>query len=104
MLIKLNVLLSLVCVVMLIVVLSSSKSCFVDPNNIRRYVVGNDGSSLDDKVYGASKSNLTGTRDVPVFFQDYDYEMVKNANGISTSRESMKNRDPASEIEKRFGA
>ncbi|SRR5690242_2459921 len=76
-----------------------------DPNNIRRYQVGLGGVSLDDRVYEASqkKSELTGTRDIPVFFQDYDYDMIKKGGNMYTSREGLSDeRSPEADIEKRM--
>lgn len=80
--------------------LSSSMS---DPNNIRRYVVGSDGLSLDDRV-NKRVSPLTGSRDVPVFFQDFDYDMKRDASGsLVTEREGLTgDKDPITDIEKRF--
>lgn len=53
-----------------------------NPNGIRRYIVATDGISLDDKMHNAQRSSgLTGSRDAPVFFSDYDIEMRKDANG-----------------------
>jgi hypothetical protein len=52
--------------------------------------------SLCDKVEAAdravaasnaAKSTLTGTRDVPVFFQDYDYEMQQKGSNLYNDRE-----------------
>jgi hypothetical protein len=54
--------------------------------NIMRNVLlthsGADQKSTADRVSAAAKqtSQLTGSRDIPVFFQDYDVEM-KNVNG-----------------------
>lgn len=60
-------------------------SGFANPNAIHRYVVGLDGTSLDDRINAAaaldSRSSLTGTRDVPVFFQDFNSELVKDSEG-----------------------
>jgi len=81
------------------------KSSLDDPNNIRRYQVGLGGVSLDDRVYEASqkKSELTGTRDIPVFFQDYDYDMIKKGGNMYTSREGLSDeRSPEADIEKRM--
>ena len=38
----------------------------------------------------APKENLTGSRDIPVFFQDYDRDMVVK-NGVLVSREGLVN-------------
>jgi hypothetical protein len=102
-------LLTFVIVLLLIVIGLTSglvhKAGLEDPNNIRRYQVGLGGVSLDDRVYDASqkKSGLTGSRDIPVFFQDYDYEMVKKGANMYTSREGLSDeRSPESEIEKRM--
>jgi hypothetical protein len=37
----------------------------------------------------AKKSTLTGSRDIPVFFQDFDYEMQQKGATISTEREGF---------------
>lgn len=75
------------------------------PNNIRRYVVAEDGVSLDDKLHRYQKSGLTGSRDVPVFFSDFNVEMTRDANGdLVPARESFtedKVNDVAN-IEQRF--
>ncbi len=58
------------------------KSAFENnPNAIRRYIVSTDGVSLDDKMNYSTRSGLTGSRDAPVFFSDYDIEMKKDSNG-----------------------
>lgn len=36
-----------------------------------------------------TKSNLTGYRDVPVFFQDYDYDMERKKGTIANTREGF---------------
>ena len=70
-----------------------TKSGFTnDPNNIRRYVeVGN--NSQDDRqvnaINAARKSGMTGSRDIPVFFQDYDYDMTLSKTGLKNSREGL---------------
>ncbi len=58
-----------------------SKSEFYNPNAIRRYVIGQSGDSLDDRIVAASKSTLTGTRDVPVFYQDLGSQLVRSDDG-----------------------
>jgi hypothetical protein len=58
------------------------KSTFENnPNAIRRYIVSTDGVSLDDKMHYSQRSGLTGSRDAPVFFSDYDIEMKKDSEG-----------------------
>jgi len=49
-----------------------------------------------------TKSQLTGTRDVPVFFQDYDVEANRqNANGaVSTAREGFEGGRGDEELER----
>jgi hypothetical protein len=37
----------------------------------------------------AKKSALTGTRDMPVFFQDFDYEMERKGATIANAREGF---------------
>lgn len=61
--------------------LVSSKEPFYNPNAIRRYVIGQSGDSLDDRIIAASKSTLTGTRDVPVFYQDLGSQLVRSDDG-----------------------
>lgn len=42
------------------------------------------------KLSAENTSQLTGTRDIPVFFQDYDVEAVRSKNGaVSTAREGF---------------
>lgn len=85
-----------------------SSSSFTDPNNIHRYVVGQDEMSMDDKINAAvrSRSQLTGTRDVPVFFQDYGIEAtVDEASGnvVTQHGETFAgDKDEIYEIEKKF--
>lgn len=75
------------------------------PNNIRRYIVADDGVSLDDKINRSAKSGLTGTRDVPVFFSDFNVEMARDADGnLNPQRESFSNEkvNDVTNIEQRF--
>lgn len=74
------------------------------PNNIRRYVVGQEGWSLDDKINSNSKSGLTGSRDAPVFFSDFNVEMVRDGQGnLNPTRESFSGeKDDVTNIEQRF--
>lgn len=45
---------------------------------------------VDAAVAAGKTSQLTGTRDVPVFFQDFDVEAVRSKNGaVSTVREGF---------------
>lgn len=55
-----------------------------------------------DKWSKGEKSQLTGTRDVPVFFQDYDVEMSrKSATGaVSTAREGFEGGRGDEELER----
>lgn len=76
-----------------------------NPNSIRRYIVATDGVSLDDKMHAAQRSNLTGSRDAPVFFSDYDIEMRKDTNGdLVADREGFVNEKATdvTNIENRF--
>lgn len=85
-----------------------SKSSFSNPNDSQyanRFQAGSDGESLNDRVvaaqakgvaaWEASKaaqgnvSGLTGSRDVPVFFEDYDYDMQVKAGNIYNQREGF---------------
>jgi hypothetical protein len=74
------------------------------PNNIRRYIVADDGVSLDDKINRNSKSGLTGSRDVPVFFSDFNVEMARDSDGnLNPQRESFAGeKDDVANIEQRF--
>jgi hypothetical protein len=53
--------------------------------------------SLCDKVdaanVAATKSNLTGSRDIPVFFQDFDYEMERKGTTFKSDREGYVSRE-----------
>jgi len=75
-----------------------------DGNRLRFQQVGLGGASLYDKQYEAAqkKSELTGSRDIPVFFQDYDYDMIKKGGAMYTSREGLDDRSPEADIEKRM--
>jgi hypothetical protein len=55
-----------------------------------------------DRWTKGAKSQLTGTRDVPVFFQDYDVEMQrKSANGaVATAREGFEGGRGDDELER----
>ena len=55
-----------------------------------------------DQWSKSGKSQLTGTRDVPVFFQDYDVEMQrKSANSaVSTAREGFEGGRGDDELER----
>jgi hypothetical protein len=45
---------------------------------------------VDVAAAGVKTSQLTGSRDVPVFFQDYDVEAVRSKNGaVSSAREGF---------------
>lgn len=75
------------------------------PTSIRRYVVADEGMSLEDKIHRSSRSNLTGSRDVPVFFSDFNVEMTRDANGdLVPVRESFANDkvNDVANIEDRF--
>jgi len=62
-----------------------------DPNNIRQYQLVGDMSQNDRQAQAIARrtSGMTGTRDIPVFFQDYDYDMSLSKTGLSNSREGM---------------
>lgn len=82
-----------------------SKSSFSNPNDTQyanRYQAGPDGVSLNDRMVAAQAkgvatwqasqgnvSGLTGSRDVPVFFQDYDYDMQVKGGNIYNQREGF---------------
>ena len=63
-------------------------------------------SSLRQKVdqwtKPASTSQLTGSRDVPIFFQDYNMEANRNSNtsAVQTSREGFEGGRSDSELER----
>lgn len=68
-----------------------------DPGFSYRYQAGTDGVSLNDRMVAAQAkaqpqanvSGLTGSRDVPVFFQDYDYDMQVKGGNIYNRREGF---------------
>lgn len=85
---------------------------FTNPNDTQyanRYEAGPDGVSLNDRMVAAQNkgvqkwhesqaapavqtagvSGLTGSRDIPVFFQDYDYDMQVKAGNIYNTRENF---------------
>lgn len=80
-------------------------SSFSNPNDTQyanRYQAGPDGVSLNDRMVAAQAkgiaawqasqgnvSGLTGSRDVPVFFQDYDYDMQVKGGNIYNQREGF---------------
>lgn len=82
-----------------------SISSFSNPNDTQyanRYQAGPDGVSLNDRMVAAQAkgvaawqasqgnvSGLTGSRDVPVFFQDYDYDMQVKGGNIYNQREGF---------------
>ena len=81
------------------------KSSFSNPNDTQyanRYQAGPDGESLNDRMVAAQAkgvaawqasqgnvSGLTGSRDVPVFFQDFDVEMQAKGGNIYNQREGF---------------
>jgi hypothetical protein len=80
-------------------------SPFSNPNDTQyanRYQAGPDGESLNDRMVAAQAkgvaawqasqgqvSTLTGSRDVPVFFQDYDIDMQQKGGNIYNHREGF---------------
>ena len=80
-------------------------SKFSNPNDTQyanRFQAGPDGVSLNDRMMAAQAkgvatwqasqgnvSGLTGSRDVPVFFQDYDYDMQVKGGNIYNQREGF---------------
>jgi len=80
-------------------------SKFSNPNDTQyanRFQAGPDGESLNDRMVAAQAkgvaawqasqgnvSGLTGSRDVPVFFQDYDYDMQVKGGNIYNQREGF---------------
>ena len=88
---------------------SEGSSSFEDRNAINRFIVGQDGRSMDDKINDAinAKSPLTGTRDIPVFFQNYNLELERDATtgNLVANRggETLAgDKDEIAEIEKKF--
>jgi hypothetical protein len=81
------------------------KSPFSNPNDTQyanRFQAGPDGVSLNDRMVAAQAkgvaawqasqgqvSTLTGSRDVPVFFQDYDIDMQQKGGNIYNQREGF---------------
>jgi hypothetical protein len=81
------------------------KSSFSNPNDTQyanRFQAGPDGESLNDRMVAAQAkgvaawqasqgkvSTLTGSRDVPVFFQDYDIDMQQKGGNIYNQREGF---------------
>jgi hypothetical protein len=86
-------------------------SSFSNPNDTQynnRFQAGSDGQSLNDRMIEAQKkgvaaweasqasqnsqnkvSGLTGSRDVPVFFAEYDYDMEVKGGNIYNKREGF---------------
>ncbi len=94
-----------VTVLSLSLIITLASSFTNSPNNIRRYIVAEDGLSLDDKLHRNQKSTLTGSRDVPVFFSDFNVEMTRDANGdLVPQRESFTDEkvNDVANIEQRF--
>lgn len=61
-----------------------------------RFQAGPDGVSLNDRMIAAQQSapagtvsGLTGSRDIPVFFQDYDIDMQTKGGNIYNKREGF---------------
>ena len=85
--------------------MKSHYSSFSNPNDTQyanRFQAGPDGESLNDRMVAAQAkgvatwqasqgnvSGLTGSRDVPVFFQDYDYDMQVKGGNIYNQREGF---------------
>ena len=112
----------LVVLFVVLVIHVSKKSGFTDPNDIRRYVVGLDGLTMDDKINAARQkalaasapasapaapaaSTMTGTRDIPVFFQDFGIEVDHDASGnlVTNRGETLAgSKDEIADIEKKF--
>jgi hypothetical protein len=85
--------------------MKSHYSSFSNPNDTQyanRFQAGPDGESLNDRMVAAQAkgvaawqasqgkvSTLTGSRDVPVFFQDYDIDMQQKGGNIYNQREGF---------------
>ncbi len=90
--VKLSVIVALLVVVIGMSIGWGVSSFSNSPTAIRRYVVADEGMSLDDKLHRNTRSGLTGSRDVPVFFSDFNVEMTRDANGdLVPVRESFTN-------------
>jgi hypothetical protein len=83
-----------------VIPISHHVGSFSNPNDSGysyRYQAGPDGVSLNDRMVAAQAkaqpqanvSGLTGSRDVPVFFQDYDYDMQVKGGNIYNRREGF---------------
>ena len=95
----------LLVIIGLLSTLVHQKSSFSNPNDTQyanRFQAGPDGESLNDRMVAAQAkgvaawqasqgnvSGLTGSRDVPVFFQDYDYDMQVKGGNIYNQREGF---------------
>ena len=95
----------LIVIIGLLSALVHQKSSFSNPNDTQyanRFQAGPDGESLNDRMVAAQAkgvaawqasqgnvSGLTGSRDVPVFFQDYDYDMQVKGGNIYNQREGF---------------
>jgi hypothetical protein len=57
---------------------------------------------IDNATAGVKTSQLTGSRDIPVFFQDYDIEAVRSKSGsaVSTAREGFEGAKADDELSK----
>lgn len=103
-----SVLLVLIIVIQHPELLSPKQSSFANPNDTQynnRFQAGPDGVSLNDRMIKAQEagmaawqakqnqpsnvSGLTGSRDVPVFFQDYDIDMQAKGGNIYNQREGF---------------
>jgi hypothetical protein len=103
--VKLSLIVGLFVVVIFLSVGWGVSSFTNSPTSIRRYVVADEGLSLEDKMHRASRSTLTGSRDVPVFFSDFNVEMTRDPNGdLVPVRESFSNDkvNDVANIENRF--
>lgn len=104
-------------IVVLLLVMVTSETKLSNFENMPDYGIGQRGdviasvpayeeSSLRQKVdewtAPVTTSQLTGTRDVPVFFQDYDVDMArKNArSAVGTSREGFEGGRNDDELER----
>lgn len=92
-------------IILTILVFHPPVSKFSNPNDTQysnRYQAGPDGESLNDRMVAAQAkgvaawqasqgnvSGLTGSRDVPVFFQDYEYDMQVKGGNIYNQREGF---------------
>jgi hypothetical protein len=85
------------------------KSNLTDPGSIQRFVVVEGNDSLYDRQKTATRAPLTGSRDIPVYYEVPGYEFDNELNEIETTPEAKLassnlagDREDVSNIESRF--